>query len=181
MTDTHRPRLHDHGFPAPRRAALRALLVETASASRPAAPYRPRSRILIGGVAAITLVGGGGAIALSQLGSSSVSDRQSARCYSEASYSPGDKFPGTTIGQPNSATGSGQVDSAIEVCAALWRAGILQPGVPTAVPRPDKAAYPVPQLVACVLPDGRAAVFPGAPGLCLQMNLAAATPAPSPS
>jgi hypothetical protein len=124
------------------------------------------------GIAA--LIGAGSAVAYSQLAPTApITDKHSARCYSVASYVSGDDFPGTTIAQPDSSTKAGEVGDAVDACTALWRAGILQLGVRTAVVHPGKNQYALPPLVGCVLPDGRAAVFPAPAGSCIKLGLQA--------
>jgi hypothetical protein len=86
------------------------------------------------------------------------------RCYAVASLEFGDNFPGTTTIQSENAT-TGEIDlvlSAVEQCASLWRQGFVVEGVGT---------QPVPNLVACVLPEGAAAVFPGEDDTCRQLGL----------
>jgi len=168
-------------LPAQYRAALRSMLSELVvtegkAVSRPRT--RPRRRYVLASAATAVVVGAGGAFAYSALRPSRpVTDKSNARCYSEATYRPGENFPGTTVAEPDSATAKGQVGVALDHCAALWRAGILQPGVPTAIHNPAPIQYPVPDLVACVLPDGRAAIFPGLAGTCQRLGLQGADPA----
>ena len=104
-----------------------------------------------------------------------VTDKDDARCYTVASLSAGpESF--TTIAQAAGAGSSrpAQVDNALSVCAALWRQGILDPGPQgahgRATPDPTGASR-VPPLVACVLPDGTAAVFPGTRSTCATLGL----------
>jgi hypothetical protein len=165
----------DRRLPDRSRAALRTLLVEHVATSAPVARGLATKRVVIPIAAGVALVGFGGGIAYSQLGGdAAVTDQHTARCYSVATYVSGDDFPGTTLGVPDSAAGPGSVADALDACSALWRAGILQPGSDTAVVSPSQAQYPVPNLVECVLPDGRAAVFPGNSGLCSELGLQAA-------
>jgi hypothetical protein len=66
------------------------------------------------------------------------------------------------------------VNNAISVCAALWRQGILHPGPQGARDRATAGpagSSQVPPLVACVLPGGTAAVFPGPPSTCATLSL----------
>lgn len=166
-------RLPRQKYPEPRRSAVRSLLAETVGQARPRPSRRSFfTRPAVVAVGAVALVGTGAAAAYSQLGPTApVSDKSSARCYSVASYVPGGDFPGTTIAQPNSSTRAGEVSNAVDACAALWRAGILQPGARTAIVHPGKKTYAVPPLVGCVLPDGRAAVFPGSADSCSKLGL----------
>jgi hypothetical protein len=49
---------------------------------------------------------------------------------------------------------------ALDVCAAMYRAGIVVDGTVVAPAVPSKVDYPVPDLVACTLRDGVVGVFP---------------------
>jgi len=161
-------------MPEPQRTALRVMLLDHVAAAS-TSPDRARSsmrHLVVPVVASAAVLGAGGAVAYSQLGGSTqVSDQHTARCYSSAIYTAGDNFPGTTIGVPDTAAGQGNVTNAVDVCASLWRAGILQIGASSPIARPTHTVNPVPGLVECVLPDGRAAVFPGAQGLCSHLGL----------
>lgn len=115
--------------------------------------------------------------------SAPVTDKSQARCYTVASLSAGpESF--TTIAQATR-TGSlrpAQVDDALSICADLWRQGILHPG-PNGVgaPTPDasgmvrlgpgQGSSHVPELTACVLAGGTAAVFPGPSSTCPSLGL----------
>jgi hypothetical protein len=174
---TSYPRLGAQTLSPDRRADMRTLLQ---AAVREARPVRSRRiRYALTGAGAAVLVAGGGAVAYSSLSSSApVVDRASARCYSIASYHAGNNFPGTTVSSASAAgqSGQSQVANALDVCTDLWRQGFLQLGVASVTAHPDTAvAHPVPPLAACVLPDGRAAIFPGGPTTCAHLGLAAAT------
>jgi hypothetical protein len=62
----------------------------------------------------------------------------------------------------------------VEICATLWRAGVIQLGKAQAHPQPGQGALPqdlpAPPLVACTL-HGEAAVFPGDAGTCRRLGL----------
>ncbi len=104
-----------------------------------------------------------------------VTDKSEARCYTVASLSDGaESFTfvaeAAVAGQPG--PGPSQVDNALSVCAGFWRQGILRPGPDGARGAPDPGRdHPVPPLVACVLPDGTAAVFPGTTPTCAALGL----------
>jgi len=163
-------------MPESRRRALRGLMLDQVAAS--ASPRRSRRRVVlavaVAGGAVVAVLGGG--VAYSALsGSGPVTDHGTARCYTVPAYrAGGNHFPGTTVAMADSAAGQGTVTDAVGICAALWRAGILQSGSAGPLRNPAKATYPVPTLVQCVLPDGAAAVFPGATGLCVRLGLQAA-------
>lgn len=107
-----------------------------------------------------------------------VTDKNVATCYTIASLSGGPKSftqiaQATRAGSPTRA----QVNNALSVCADFWRQGILRPGPEGAGGPPNPAGgSPVPFLVACVLPDGTVAVFPGTRTTCATLNLPNATP-----
>jgi hypothetical protein len=90
-------------------------------------------------------------------------DRGSARCYTVLSVGSGTNFTGTTIAAPGRLGSAEQVQSALGGCAALWRQGFLIQGA-TVQHSPhgvqNAGAGRVPELVACTLPDGTAAIFP---------------------
>ncbi|MFG2040289.1 hypothetical protein [Dactylosporangium sp. NPDC048998] len=163
-------------LPAPRdlpphrrdaRVALLELHVTTPRRLVPARLRRPRLLVAAGLGAALLL--SSGAIAYRQWAPAAVRDQ--VRCYTVDSLRGGDDFFGTTAGQAQPANGPAlPPPSPVEVCAGLWRAGVLRPGVKQ-VSGPPGGEYPVPPLVACALPDGVAAVFPGDERTCLRLGL----------
>jgi hypothetical protein len=159
-------------YPTARARAMQQLLAETVTSGSRELRGRRRLSLLVAGALTIGVAGTGTAIAYGRLGSAPVTDQHSARCYTVAKYTAGENFPGTTITEADSATTAGRVASAIDVCASLWRAGLLQAGVAAPVRSPSQAVNPVPGLVACTLRDGRAAVFPGPAGTCQTLGLA---------
>lgn len=159
----------DESFPPVQRAALRDLLMQTVAQVPSAGPHR--TRYVVAGIAALAIATTGAAVGAQLIGSSSVTNKHTALCYSSVSTDTSSNFPGTTIAEAGTATSSGAVTDAAAVCAALWRAGILQPGVAGVVNRPSSQHYRVPALAACVLADGRAAIFPGPAGTCQRLGL----------
>jgi hypothetical protein len=135
---------------------------------------RPRWRrrpLVLGVVIAILVGGSAGAVGL--LRSAHVTNRQSARCYVVPELGQGESFNGTTVGAPGRPGSKVQADHAIEACQALWRGGFFVPGK-YGIQRPDKTKVtvrPVPPLIACILPDGRAAIFPGDATTCGKLGL----------
>jgi len=128
-----------------------------------------RRRFVVGVVLAIVAGGSVGAIGL--LRSTPVTNRQTARCYVSADVGHDETFNGTTIEPPGPPGTKEQVDNAIDRCTALWRGGFFVPGK-YGMQRPAaNEANPVPPLIACVLPDGRAAVFPGDARTCELLGL----------
>lgn len=131
---------------------------------------RSRKRALVGAGVAVALCSAGGAAYVQQ--SQPVTNHGLARCYSVASLAGGDQFHGTTIAAAGRPGSTAQVDQAVSVCAALWRQGLLVPGAARAGNPPGgTAAHRVPPLVACVMPDGTAAVFPGNSHTCPSLGL----------
>lgn len=157
-------------LPEDRRAVMRHQL--TAVVTR----GHHRRRPLLVAVCAVVVAAGTGAGAYAYVQHfEPVTDKSEARCYTVASLSAGpESF--TTIAQASRAGSSrpAQVADAVSVCAALWRQGILNPGPQGARGRatPDPAGTgQLPPLVACVLPGGTAAVFPGTPRTCVTLGL----------
>lgn len=161
---------------ASHKQALRALVAaDSASAPSPDRLTRPRAR---GRRAGIALVAGG--LVLAGAGSATAfltravpEEPRVVRCFSvaappftfgapgsyDASYNPGDD----TLEQ--------SAAYAIELCGYGWAEGRLPwpeskpPGY--ANPQPQ----PVPELQACVLPEGIVGVVPGDSGTCLRLGL----------
>jgi len=155
-------------LPEHRRQAIRQQL-ETAVAE-PVHQHSHRLAI-ISGIAAIVLLGtGAGTVAY--IHAQPITNKTEARCYTTASLAGGNNFRGTTIAEAAPPGSKGQVDNALSVCAALWRQGILAPGTgPRANSTNTSANHHVPPLVACTMPDGTAAVFPGDGRTCARLGL----------
>lgn len=134
---------------------------------------RPLNRWPIVATAAASLVVAGGGYAVAKYATSTpATDLSTARCYSDLHLGHGNNFDGTTVAASGRPGTSAAVTSAVDTCRSLWEAGILAPGVA----RPLRSQLPesrrvVPTLVACVMADGRAAVFPGGPSTCRQLGL----------
>lgn len=166
-------------LPEQRVAELRAELESFARTHPLGKRRRWRRRSVIGGVGALVVVaaGGGTALAVALLHPRPVTDHSVARCYTVAAYEPHGPFPGTSIAQASAdASQAVRVANALDVCAAMWRAGILQPGAPRPIVHAGQPFYPVPALVGCTLPNGVAAVFPGAPDTCQRLGVAPEDP-----
>jgi hypothetical protein len=164
-------------LPLGRRDAMQQQLETLVGAGTGDGRRRGRKPVLIAAGAAAIVVGTtAGAIVYVQH-SQPVTNKSVARCYTEANLGGGDQFHGTTIaeaGVPGSR--APQVDNAVSVCADLWRQGFLLPGAAGVARQPNtKAHHLVPPLVACVMPDGTAAVFPGNPRTCASLGLPRAT------
>lgn len=148
-----------------RRAAMHRQLSMMVTRHRPRRPRRPL--LVVGTGVAVAIGTSAGAYAYVQH-SVPVTDKTSARCYTADNTSGGGYV---TIGEPPGGGGKGPIDDALAACAAFWRQGIVRPGATAPVPPgPANKAYPVPPLVACVMPDGTAAVFPGQPGTCAALG-----------
>lgn len=171
--------------------AMRAELEAFVAREEPATRWWRKRRNVTGGfvIALIVATGGGTAAAYAYLHPRAVTDKGSARCYSEAVYVPGAKFAGTTVASAVGDGGNGTVQDALDVCASVWQVGALRAGAAHGGPPVAGATYSVPALVGCTLPGGMAAIFPGPPDTCNQLGLApesppavrAAEPAPTPA
>jgi hypothetical protein len=157
-------------LPEDRRAAMRHQLTGVVTGS-----HHRRRPLFIAASAVVIAVGtSAGAYAYVQH-SQPVTDKSEARCYTVASLSAGPESY-ATIAQATMAGSSrpAQVGNAVSVCAALWRQGFLHPGPQgargRATPGPAGTGQ-VPPLVACVLPGGTAAVFPGTRATCVTLGL----------
>ena len=157
-------------LPEHRRAAMRHQLMAVVAGSR----HRRRPLLIAASAVLVAAGTSAGAYAYVQH-SQPVTDKNDARCYTVASLSAGPESY-TTIAQATMAGSPrpAQVNNAISVCATLWRQGILHPGPQGARGRATAGpagSSQVPPLVACVLPGGTAAVFPGPPSTCATLSL----------
>jgi len=160
-------------LPHARRAADQAMLRTIVASDHTPAPRRRGRIAIVSVVVGVCVVAAGGAAAAGVLlAAKPATDRDTGRCYSTVSSNFGDDFPGTSMG--NAARPGGTAPElppvAVENCAAAWRAGaVVAPG---SHPSPNASGeYPVPPLVACVLPSGEAAVFPGPPSTCAGLGI----------
>lgn len=158
--------------------AMRAELEAFVARDEPATRWWRKRRNITGGlvVALIVATGGGTAAAYAYLHPRAVTDKGSARCYSEAVYVPGTQFAGTTIASAVGGGSDGTIQDALDTCASVWQVGALRAGAPRATSPVPGASYPVPALVGCTLPGGMAAVFPGPPDTCDRLGLAPESP-----
>lgn len=162
----------DFPIPQARRDAMRRELAAMVSKRE-----RPRRPFVAAGVILIAA----GAISAAAYAytphSASVTDRGEARCYSEVSLNDGNDY--TTVAQASTgkSTRPAAIDNAISTCSALWSQGFLTAGAKGINRQPDtSASHHVPQLTACVLPNGIAAVFPGPSSTCQSLSLPLAKP-----
>jgi hypothetical protein len=158
--------------------AVRVELEAFVAREEPATPWWRKRRNVTGGfvVALIVATGGGTAAAYAYLHPRAVTDKGSARCYSEAVYVPGAKFAGTTVASGVGEGSTGTIQDALDTCASVWQVGALRAGAPRGTPPVAGATYSVPALVGCTLPGGMAAVFPGPPETCNELGLAPESP-----
>jgi hypothetical protein len=148
--------------------------LRTLPASTGSARVSRRRLLVVGSLVGVPVLVGATAAAVELLPSRAASVHDSGRCYSMVSTDFGDDFPGSSMsvanqpGQPPADTSRGLVDG----CTTLWRGGGLRLGDPQAGDYSETANLPVPPLVACVLPSGEAAVFPGPASTCATLGLA---------
>ncbi len=158
--------------------ALRALVgadPDRASSLSKPQPVRPLGRWRRAGIVLVSggLVLAGAGTATGFLTRAEPEERRVVRCFSVAA-------PPFTLGAPGSydISYSDADDSveqtaayAIELCGAGWEEGSMPwpetkpPGYVSPEPQP------VPELQACILPEGIVGVFPGDPGTCLRLGL----------
>jgi hypothetical protein len=162
---------------AAHKQALRAQIAADSATSTTPAPRaaRPRRRWRRGGITLLAggllLAGAGAATAF--LTRAQPDDPEIVRCFSIAA-------PPFTSGAPGSydasyGPGDGTLDQsaalAMELCGYGWAEGRL-PWPETKPPGyTNPEPQPVPELQACILPDGIVGVFPGDEGTCTQLGL----------
>ena len=117
-----------------------------------------RTKVIAGAIALVVCGAGGLAIANQTSTPARVTDLTRVHCYSRISTDFTVRFPGITLDGAQSGTSEPGRDP-VAACAGLWREGLLGAG------------STVPALVACVLPSGIAAVYPGRAGTCQQVKL----------
>jgi hypothetical protein len=153
-------------LPTPRRYAARRQLEDLVARRR--IPSR-RRRVVY--VVVIFVIVGSTAAGITLLRQAPVTDRSSARCYTVDEVGAGENFAGTTVGAPGVPGSTEQVRNAVSACSDLWRKGFLLPGR-AGMQRPAPGTVnPVPTLIACTLPDGRAGIFPGDGNTCATLGL----------
>ena len=122
-------------------------------------------------VTVIAAMSGGGVAYAHFANSTEPTYRGEARCYTIASLKGGANFYGLTVAASGNPNVPAVVANALATCEADWREGFLEQGK-----RPLRNQLPpdqrvVPPLVACVLNDGVAAVFPGNSATCARLGL----------
>jgi hypothetical protein len=164
----------ERAIPDSRATARRRLLERNATLSaerRQGTQFRRRFAVTVVGVPVLIL--SGAAMAYVSLKPASVPVQQQTRCYTQASLAGGNDFYGTTVGQATPSLGQTRNQAAVDICASLWQQGFLHLGskqisAPTDGPSNSEE---VPDLVACTLDNGVAAVFPGDNGTCVRLGL----------
>ncbi|MBM9466640.1 hypothetical protein [Nakamurella leprariae] len=144
---------------------------------RPVTPAARRRRgRVIGGLAigAVLAVGGGTAVAIGAF--STATDTATGYCYASADLdeSVTNRMEFAAAGTPDRPEDASAV--ALDVCAAYWRSGVFAGGRGDPDRAPTGGSAPVPSLVACVLPDGKAGVFPGDATTCHGLGLSTLRP-----
>jgi hypothetical protein len=136
-----------------------------------AAQRRRRRRWLAGGISvAVILAGTGTAAAFGLFGE--VTNTETAYCYASASLNENNTNRMEFATQGTDADPRDAAASGIDICAAYWRSGVFQMGKKTDINAvPTGGGYPVPPLVACVLPSGQAGIFPGDDTTCESLGL----------
>jgi hypothetical protein len=152
--------------PGPREA-LRTLLEEVVSTTpRRRRWWFSRSMVL---VVTGTAVLGGAAAAGALVAARPATDKKVVRCYSVAVLEGGN-FAGVTVARGGD-PGAIPIEDALATCAELWRQGVVVAGVASAQDPGIGVDAPVPELAACTLESGVAAVFPGDAGTCGRLGL----------
>jgi hypothetical protein len=134
-------------------------------ATRAGRPGRRRRTTVVAVVAAVVV--GGAGTAAAALALQHADERRFAHCYPFAT-TDFEHGPGPDV----VAVGLDSAAAALDLCEAEWRSGALVSTAPYAG-TPGPVPSPVPPLVACVLPSGSVGVFPGPPGTCDRLGLAA--------
>jgi hypothetical protein len=169
---------------SPEAKARHLQILAAEQAATPAPPTltsaRRRRRRWIGATAGIAVLVAGVGTAAAWVGRAEPTVRDSARCFAIATTqfddfdaSDGAFFDVTYLSDPVPGVEGNPSDQtaehAVEVCAHTWRIGGIAATKPyqrdldpwyVDFEGPEPATHPVPDLVACVLPDGQVGVFP---------------------
>lgn len=164
---------------AAQRAQLRAMIAaDLAAGAAPASPVRGRASarhwrrwstaLIAGGALALT-----GGVAVAFLPRSQPTQLDLVRCFSRAEppFGESPRVPSAALSQHGTLLESAH--EAIDLCASLWRDGWLPDPETKDQDDPPPGNQPVPELHACVLPDGVAGVFPGQESVCISLGLPA--------
>ena len=168
----HPPTPPDEPTRAAHKQRLRTLM--TAEPATVSSPRRHRRWRGLGiGVLAGGLILGGAGAATAFLTWAQPDDPQIVRCFSVATAPFASGAPGSYEAGYGSPDGTLDTSAAraIELCGALWSEGRLPwpetkgPGYTANTPQP------IPDLRACILPDGVVGVLPGGPDTCRALGL----------
>ena len=144
-------------------------------------PAKPRRRLrrsvaLVAAGVLVTAGAGVGTAAAFGVFSQAPADRGIAHCYATVDLDdPSNHTDFMLAVDPKEVHPGGVGDAAaiaMEVCEGGWAQGRFSATDPkVSDPDPTRADFPVPALVACVLPDGSVGVFPGDPRTCAILEL----------
>lgn len=134
-----------------------------------------RRKGLIVAVTAVALtVGGLGTAAALGVFSEKPTDRSIAYCHATADVDgPHAQF--SVAGSADDARPGDSAVAALSICKKEWGTGAVRGQEPYLVRDVDlnlPPTFPVPELMACVLPQGQVAVMPGGATVCAQLGLA---------
>lgn len=143
--------------------------VAAAPAERPKV-RKPRVSLIVGLIAGAIVAAGGGTAAAFAL-FAPATDTATGYCFSSESLdeSMTNRIEFAAAGSAARPEDASAV--AVEVCAVYWRSGVFGGGSADPVQLPVGGTSPVPPLAACVLPSGKAGVFPGGDSACEALGL----------
>lgn len=156
---------------------LAGLMSEPAPLARSS---RRRGRVVLVAAVVVATVGAGiGTAAAFGVFSAPPTERGIAHCYATVDLddpSNHTDFMVAVTPEEQDADGIGDAAAAaLEVCSGGWAQGRFSATDPkVSDPHPSRIDFPVPYLVACVLPDGSVGVFPGNDRTCAGLNLPSA-------
>jgi hypothetical protein len=149
------------------RRLQRERLRSTAAGSSASPGVRWHRRWVVAAVGAAGVIGGGASVAVAAITIDRATDRVIAHCFPSVSTNFGSAGPGLDVNTTSSDTAA----TALSLCSAAWSSGLLRPTTPYIGEPSRRGQFPVPALVACVLPTGEVGVFPGASGICQHLSL----------
>lgn len=155
-----------------RKEAMRAMIEHAVAIERPR-PNRLRVPVAAGLGAAVVLAGGSAvAYVVTQR---PVTDTSVVHCFARAELTRDGEFAGVSVAATRVGGGPVPIHEAVGACAQAWRDGLLDPTAPVGASLPDPDPHrrsTVPsRLTVCVMADGSAAVVPGGPASCADLDL----------
>ncbi|HEY3737774.1 MAG TPA: hypothetical protein VGL26_10050 [Jatrophihabitans sp.] len=158
------------------RVMLAALAAAEPELLPPERPLRRRRTVLIATVAAVLAagVGVGSAAAAGAFRSAPPTDRRIAHCYTTASLTDPHNHEDFTVASDGTNPSLPDAAShAMDICTGGWLQGRYSSTDPKVLldPKPAPWNYPLPHLIACVLPSGEVGVFPGTVTTCTELGL----------